>query len=267
MVLVLDESNRSLVLTFSSVSYFGAEAATTIKGWECRSARFALISLSGNKGLRLPSKLWLGDGAEYEVCVAEGSRLPWAELRGLLCGRIRFDVNQMFSFMALSMFAYYVQTASRIIVGTILVLGALTKWLNLGWFVGVLKKYELTPRLALKPVAIFIPFLELTVGIMLLLGRWSPWAVYSALSLFLIFTGAVSVNLARGKFDIECGCNGLWKKARIGWHLILRNLGLTGFALLSSGDAIRPWERIYPWLFLLSVTMVLAPFLPKRSCH
>lgn len=159
------------------------------------------------------------------------------------------------------------QNVSSFVIGAILITGALTKLLNFRWFVGVLKKYDLTPPAVVNLVGLGIAFLELAAGIMLVLRRWLPWSAYGAWGLFLIFTGAVIVSIVRGKFDIECGCNNPRKKTRVGWGLVFRNVGLMGLALLSSASAIRYLERVYPWIFLASMTMVLVPFLPRRRCH
>ena len=46
-----------------------------------------------------------------------------------------------------------------------------------------------------------------------------------------VFTGAIVINLARGRTDIDCGCFGPALRQRLSWWLLLRNGAL--FALLA----------------------------------
>ena len=110
-----------------------------------------------------------------------------------------------------------IEMASRFLVAGILVLSSLTKLLNFRWFVGAVAKYELVPRGAVTPTALAVALVELFVGAMLIIDRSLPWSAYAALSLFSVFTVVIVASLARGKFDIACGCNGLRKKTKIGW--------------------------------------------------
>lgn len=157
----------------------------------------------------------------------------------------------------------YISVAARSFVGGLFVLGALTKWLKFQWFVGVLIKYDLTPRRAAPSIAFVIPGLEAIVGYLMLRGLWMPASMYATVGLLLTFTTAVLVNLVRNKVDVECGCNSLWKNSRIGWHLVCRNLGLIGLTLLSS----QSWNLtlLTPCIFLSSLALFGLTLLPKRA--
>lgn len=126
----------------------------------------------------------------------------------------------------------WLQTASRLLIGGILVFGAVGKLLEFDWFVDVLRKYELAPDRWQRAMAATVVALEIVVGLVLLLGFVQPWAAFAATGLFAVFTAAVVVNLRRGRFT-DCGCNGFHKGQRIGWHLVSRNVGLMGLALLT----------------------------------
>lgn len=75
---------------------------------------------------------------------------------------------------------------------------------------------------------------------------------------------AISVNLAKGRFEIDCGC-GFWGKSKIGWHLVLRNLGFAGLAIVSG--ALWSITHLYVWIFFLSVFLVLVPVFPRLASH
>lgn len=157
--------------------------------------------------------------------------------------------------------AIYFQEVSSFAIGIILLLSAVTKWLNFHWFVGVLRKYALAPAKAAGTLALLVASAELLVGILLVLRLWLPWPAYGALSLFLVFTVAVSINLARGRHDFECGCGGFWGRNKLRWNIVLRNLGLMGLTLVS----IHPVAGVYPIVFAASGVMVVLPLLFGRS--
>ena len=50
-----------------------------------------------------------------------------------------------------------------------------------------------------------------------------------ALSLFVLYAVAISINLFRGRRHIDCGCGG--DGTAIGWGLVVRNVVLAGLAL------------------------------------
>ena len=155
--------------------------------------------------------------------------------------------------------------ASRVLIGSLLVAGSLSKGLNFRWFVGVVTKYLLTPAGSARAIAFGVALVELVMGTMLLGGWLLPWSAFGAVGLLIVLSTAITVNLVRGRFDVECGCAGFWKKKRIGWDLLCRNAGLSGFAVLSSG-AVGQSIPLYSTLFLLSICMVAFPFIPKKAC-
>jgi hypothetical protein len=58
-----------------------------------------------------------------------------------------------------------------------------------------------------------------------------------------VFTGAIAINLARGRTDIDCGCFGPALRQRLSWWLLLRNgalFALLAIALMPAG--VRPMD-------------------------
>lgn len=157
---------------------------------------------------------------------------------------------------------------SSTLIGAILAVGAVIKFLSFRWFVGVIRKYDLAPWGTEALVALLVTSFELMVGVLLLVRGWLPWMAYGALVLLLAFTTVVFASLVRGKFDIACGCNAIRKNTRIGWHIVLRNLGLAGLVWLTIDGAGRSILGIYvPLLvFVVSLVLVSLPFITKRSC-
>lgn len=100
-------------------------------------------------------------------------------------------------------------------------------------FLAVLADYRLLPRWALRPVA-----LAIVSGEGALAGMWlvSPWLVEATILagvgtalLMAAYGAAMTLNLLRGRSWIDCGCGG---GEQLSWILVVRNLVLTGFALL-----------------------------------
>ena len=103
-------------------------------------------------------------------------------------------------------------------------------------FISALAGYRLVPEGALRYWWL-LPLLEFSAVLELLLtigaSRWL------ALSLFVLYAVAISINLLRGRRHIDCGCGG--DGTAIGWGLVVRNVVLAGLALpqqIPPGDLI-----------------------------
>jgi len=84
-------------------------------------------------------------------------------------------------------------------------------------------------------------------------------AALGLLILLLLFTGAIGINLMRGRVNIDCGCFGpLLRQELSGW-LLLRNLFLMILAavilLPENGRVIEPLDL--PTIVLGAATMVI----------
>ncbi len=90
--------------------------------------------------------------------------------------------------------------------------------------------YQLLPDVAINPLTIFLPWLELFAALALLfappLRRGALWLIAAMTAVFI---GAISLAMARG-IDIDCGCfSTTGHGMRAGWlHLLL------DFALLAA---------------------------------
>ena len=65
--------------------------------------------------------------------------------------------------------------------------------------------YRLVPGGAVNAIALVMPWVELFVGLLLILGVWKREAAILAGILLLVFIVAIGVNLARGH-AVDCGC-------------------------------------------------------------
>ncbi len=103
-------------------------------------------------------------------------------------------------------------------------------------FAHVLWNYKILPDLLISPLAISLPWVELLVGIALVLGILRRGAALMAALLLLAFTAGLGIDLARG-IAIDCGCfsisatNGTHTELMRGMKLdLLRDLGMFSMA-------------------------------------
>lgn len=131
----------------------------------------------------------------------------------------------------------YLFLGARIIVGILLLVSGAGKLANRAEFVSIVGGYRLLPKPVLPIFGFVLPLAEIVTGMMMLLGLFSPLPAYAACGLFLVFIFAIAVNLLRGSTETACGCFA-GRLEKISWALVMRNLSLTGLALLSSGRMV-----------------------------
>lgn len=95
--------------------------------------------------------------------------------------------------------------AARLILGVIFVFASVDKILHPATFAETIYNYQILPDALINLTAIFLPWLELSLGSCLIAGIWLPGAALIANLLLVTFTGALLFNLARG-LDLHCGC-------------------------------------------------------------
>lgn len=107
--------------------------------------------------------------------------------------------------------------------------------------------YRLLPGGLVNAMALVMPWVELFVGLLLILGVWKREAAILAGILLLVFIVAIGVNLARGH-AVDCGC------------FDVRSAGKSREELLSE----MRWVLIRDAGLLLLVAHVLAATGPPR---
>lgn len=95
----------------------------------------------------------------------------------------------------------------RVAIAALFLFAAITKLVDPSSFAQQITNYQLTPWPATAVLSVFLPALELCVGICLLLGRWESGALVWAAILLTIFSGALLSAIVRG-LSIDCGCFG-----------------------------------------------------------
>jgi uncharacterized membrane protein YphA (DoxX/SURF4 family) len=117
----------------------------------------------------------------------------------------------------LSRFFYH---SARLVLGVIFIYASYDKILHPKAFAEVVYNYQILPDGLINVTAIFLPWLEILMGIFLIMGFWMPGTVIWCNTLLVVYVGALCFNLARG-LDVNCGCFSTTKGRSISIETIL----------------------------------------------
>ena len=107
----------------------------------------------------------------------------------------------------------------RLFLGVIFVYASFDKILRPAAFAEIIYNYQILPEALISITSIFLPWLEMLLGLLLIFGFWLPGAVLICNSLFLIFFATLIFNSARG-LDIDCGCFSVSAGTSSGGHML-----------------------------------------------
>ena len=114
------------------------------------------------------------------------------------------------------------------ILGIIWVLASINKIQDPATFARAIDNYHVIPLGMENTIAIFLPWLELVIGLFLISGIMINGASFISSSLLFLFIILIAQAILRG-FNIDCGC-GLKDGELVGWTKIVENI----FLLLAS---------------------------------
>jgi uncharacterized membrane protein YphA (DoxX/SURF4 family) len=124
-------------------------------------------------------------------------------------------------------------------------------------FTATLAEYRLLPRRLAPAAAACVILAEL--GVVVALVSWPSTAAAAGAALLTLYGTAITVNLARGRRHIDCGCAGPAARREIGGWLVARNALVAGAALAAGLLPVAP--RSLVWLdacTILAATAMLA---------
>ena len=93
----------------------------------------------------------------------------------------------------------------RLILGAVFIYASIDKIAHPAAFAEAISNYQILPGALINLTAIILPWLELVVGLFLIIGLFKEGSVCLVTCLLVVFLGAMVFNLARG-LDIHCGC-------------------------------------------------------------
>ncbi|CAN5770443.1 hypothetical protein BH11GEM1_BH11GEM1_33290 [soil metagenome] len=125
--------------------------------------------------------------------------------------------------------------AARVLLGCAFALAGATKFVDVAGSTKAIHDFG-APGWLSGPLARVLPLAELAIAVLLFAEPTARWGAAGAGLLLLLFTVAISVNLARGRAP-HCRCFGQLRSSPIGWPSLVRNgaLGVMAVLVLSAG--------------------------------
>lgn len=156
--------------------------------------------------------------------------------------------------------------AAAVFTALIFVRAAWHKLRDLESFADLLADYRVVPERATGAVSRGVAAAEVAVIAALLVPGLQRIGAALATAMLLLYAAAMTVNIVRGRRQLDCGCGG--PPQRLGWSLVVRNLVLTAVAALalhrsptglSTGEAAIAVASALPlWIGFLLVEQLLA---------
>ena len=134
----------------------------------------------------------------------------------------------------------YLHLLFRLMLGFIFIFAGIEKISDLSGFSNAIYNYKLLPISFINFIAIMLPWIEITSGILLLFGVYVKENSSIIAVLLIIFFIAIAISLARG-LNIECGCFGTSNGSKIGVIKLVENLVL----ILMSALLIKFGSELY----------------------
>ena len=114
----------------------------------------------------------------------------------------------------------------RCLLGIVFIYASYDKILDPEKFARDIANYHIIPFGLENSIAIILPWLELLIGMGIILGIFLDGSVVLSGSFLILFIFMIFQALMRG-FNIECGC-GLKEGEMVGWSKILENIVFLG---------------------------------------
>ena len=93
----------------------------------------------------------------------------------------------------------------RFFLGAVFLWAGGTKIVNPHDFATIISNYQLLPDLLVNIMAVWLPWIEVLCGILLICGLWVEGSLVVINTLLIIFIAALISNWIRG-IDVDCGC-------------------------------------------------------------
>jgi len=104
-----------------------------------------------------------------------------------------------------------------------------------GRFEAILRDYRLLPEFLVRPVALLMPVVELTLALGWMSDLSTRVTALASAALLATYAFAMAINLMRGRVYIDCGCGfgaSAGEEPALSSSMVARNIILIGLALL-----------------------------------
>jgi len=134
----------------------------------------------------------------------------------------------------------WVSLVARLVLGCVMLVAGALKVTDPETAAQAVRAYELLPSSLVQPVGWGLPFLEIAIGLLLIIGFGVRASAAAAGVFMVVFIAAVASAWARG-LSIDCGCFGGGGAVAPGDTAYLEEiLRDTGFILLAVWLIVRP---------------------------
>lgn len=122
----------------------------------------------------------------------------------------------------------------RILMGVVFLYASYDKIMHPEAFAKAVYNYHILPDYAVNIVALWLPWIELLLGLCLATGIWLPGATIITTCLLTVFIGAIVFNLSRG-LNIDCGCfSSTTTGGKVGIWTVLRDISFLAASMYLS---------------------------------
>ncbi|MBH0332188.1 methylamine utilization protein MauE [Brevibacillus brevis] len=119
----------------------------------------------------------------------------------------------------------------RLILAFLFLSTFVSKISDMGTHLSIVRAYQIIPYSWSKGFTYLDLGLQVSVAVSLLIGLFTTLGLFLAILLLGVYTLAISINLARGRKKISCGCGGMAGNHFLSWKLVLRNLVFISLAV------------------------------------
>lgn len=120
--------------------------------------------------------------------------------------------------------SWWLNLALRVGIAVVFLWAAADKVAHPDRFADIVTDYQILPAFLVNPFAAVLPWIEVAVGVCLLLGLWVPASALLATGMTVMFMGAITWALAQGYADLHCGCFTTSQEGRgEAWGLLWRD--------------------------------------------
>ena len=125
----------------------------------------------------------------------------------------------------------YLLLVLRAILAFVFIYAAILKIAEPGDFGQAIANYKLLPNNFINILAIILPWIEISAGLLLLFGVAVKENSIIISGMLIIFIIAIAISLARG-LNIDCGCFGTVNGNELGLLKLLQNVGLLAIGII-----------------------------------
>jgi uncharacterized membrane protein YphA (DoxX/SURF4 family) len=131
----------------------------------------------------------------------------------------------------------FVVLLARLLLGGVWVVAALAKLTSKQSRGETVAELGRIPRPLANIVGALLPWIELALGVLLLVGKWTVSASAVSAALLALFTVVIATHLVRGQ-RVACNCFGQWGRTTISWLSVARNGALFAAAVVVARDPL-----------------------------